>query len=548
MTGSFNDHPFESSGIPVFWLSIDPAEFDKVNESHDHSYRAHTGSVRITVPDGCTAGCGTGTPAEAQELELDYIRGRGNGTWYSDKRPYRLKLKKKADLLGMGENRHWVLLANSYDPSLLRNRLASYMGERLGLPFTSKCLPVDLVVNGQYRGSYLLSENVRLGKNRVDIDELTEKDTEDPELTGGYLLHIFLKASEPAENVFVSDRMVRFGTDSPKFGEGEAGLKQQKEYIDGYLQRTEDAVFSADFRDREGVSYTDLMDIASAAKYWWVQELSANPDGMRTSSTYLYKKRGGKLCWGPLWDFDIAFGSADEDPSGFGSCRMVWLDRLRACEPEYQRALTETWKVLDGILDNVLMDGGVLDTYAEQIRESWHRDRALMDSGQEEGSGPDGFDEQVGRLKAWLKERRDWIDSNVGRELFHVFDTVTLLADGGQQALPRCSAADGVILSRCRTPPSGRTQRSWDGRGMTAPCSAMKMKWKVIRCCMPYTSPWMRRSRRRISFSAPATCGLISGRDRTDAHTHWSRKTRWNARSSGHHQTLIRLRWTATAY
>ena len=77
--------------------------------------------------------------------------------------------------------------------------------------------------------------------------------------------------------------------------------------MESYLQQTEDAIYGEDFRNSEGTSVGDLMDLESAAKYWWVQEFTNNDDAFVTSSSYLYKERDGKLYWGPLWDFDKAF-------------------------------------------------------------------------------------------------------------------------------------------------------------------------------------------------------------------------------------------------
>jgi len=416
--------------IPVMYLTIDPAEFDKVNESPDHSYRAQTGSVMIRIPEGYTSDYSTDKLEDTQELELEYIRGRGHGTWSADKKPYRIKLKEKANLLGMGDNKHWVLLANRYDPSLLRNRLVSYIGTELGLAFTPKCLPVDLVVNGEYYGCYLLSEQVRIGKNRVDIDELTETDISDPELTGGYLLFMNPLWDEPLENVFITDRMVRFGSDSPQFTEDETGQEKQKSYITDYIQKTENAVFSQDFRDGSDTPYSDYMDITSAAKYWWIQEYSNNFDGMKTTSTYLYKERSGKLYWGPLWDFDLALGSGNDNIDGFSNCPMIWLDHLRAFEPGYQQMLKESWKELDLILERVLKKNGILDLFASQIQSSWEDDYERWNRAGEYDITPYGFDETVEKLRAWMSARRDWINDNIDQELFHVYNTVTLQADG----------------------------------------------------------------------------------------------------------------------
>ena len=420
--------------LPVVRLNIDPEEFARVNESEDHSYRAESGSVRILFPDGYTADHSEDTG----EMELDYIRGRGHGTWAADKKPYRIKLKDSADLNGMGKNKHWVLLANRYDPSLLRNCLVSFIGDEFGLPFTPECLPVDLVVNGEYYGSYLLCEQVRIGKNRVNIDELTEKDVTPPEITGGYLMYLNPLWDEPLENVFITDRLVRFGIDSPGFTPEDAGQPAQKEYITGFLQDTENAVFSVGLTDG-GRPYSEYMDIDSAARYWWVQEYSVNFDGMRTSSTYLYKERNGRLFWGPLWDFDLALGAGDGGTEGFEHCGMPWLDHMRAFDEGYRRTLAERWAELDGIIGRVLAEGGALDTFALEIRASWEADSLRWGPSDGDGAAP-GFDETVRELRNWMSARRNWISENIGKELTHVYDTVKLLSDGqaiGTVSVPR---------------------------------------------------------------------------------------------------------------
>ena len=136
------DLVWEDNGIPVLYLTIDPDEFSAVNESDDHSYQAKNGTIRIEVPAGYKAIGSEDALTSTEELELDYIRGRGHGTWAADKKPYKLKLKEKADLLGSGKNKNWVLLANRYDDSLLRNRMISYIGEHLGLSYTPQGQPV----------------------------------------------------------------------------------------------------------------------------------------------------------------------------------------------------------------------------------------------------------------------------------------------------------------------------------------------------------------------------------------------------------------------
>ena len=421
----------EGNGLPVLSIMIEPAEFAKVNESEDHSYRAKGGSISITVPADYKGDYSDEILNDSGELELDYIRGRGHGTWSADKKPYKFKLKDSYDLLGMGKDKNWVLLANRYDETLLRNRLGSYISERMGLAYTMKCLPVDLQINGEYRGSYLLSQEVEIDKTRVNIASLSEEDNQEPDLSGGYLICTWPQDDEPLQNLYYSDRVIIFGNEEPQFTEDEDGTPQQKAYIDAYIQKTEDAIFGENFCDENGVSYQEYMDITSAADYWWIQEYIKNYDGFSTSSTYLYKERAGKLYWGPLWDVDLSMGGGFDGAEGFNNCRMPWLDHLRDHDPEYQQLLKERWKALDAILDEILQDGGVLDQYTQEIENSWQADHERWPLIDEEGQEIEvSFQDSISSLKTWMRERQKWINDNIDTELTYVYNTVTFMADG----------------------------------------------------------------------------------------------------------------------
>lgn len=186
---------FVESTVPTIYFNIDESEgtIAEMNGSSDHSAECY-GNMTMTVPDNYTCEY-TGKKAKGGTYQLEYIRGRGNSTWGVDKKPYKIKLDKKADLLGMGKNKHWVLLANYYDNSLLRNKITYWLGSQLNMPFTPKSEPVDVVMNGEYYGSYFLCEHVRVGKTRVNIDDLEANEdamheTQEPFITGGYLLSL----------------------------------------------------------------------------------------------------------------------------------------------------------------------------------------------------------------------------------------------------------------------------------------------------------------------------------------------------------------------
>lgn len=424
-----------NNGIPVFNITIDETAagygtIEQMNSSPDHSAEC-TGTIKLDVPDGYKGDYSDVALNGTEDLELEYIRGRGHTTWMEDKKPYKLKLKKGADLLGMGSNKHWILLANAKDETLLRNRIVYYIARRMGLEYTPKMLPVDVVMNGEYIGSYYLAEQVRVGKTRVNIDELTDKDNSEPELTGGYLFSYSPYPEEPEANVLTTKKGLRFQGENPVFYSSDptdkTGTQEQKSYLTDYLQRIENAVYGKDFKDDNGVSVWDYMDMKSTVDYWWVQEFTKNVDSFRTDSTYLYKPRNDKLYWGPIWDFDLSLGKSVRDVDGFYmSNNMDWLNKLRAECPEYQAMLRQRWTEFDKIITDIVKEGGVLDQYASETKSSWEANKECWQLDNSLAS----FDFELDTLREWLIGRQTWINDNIDTMLNKVYGTVKFVADG----------------------------------------------------------------------------------------------------------------------
>lgn len=274
------------------------------------------------------------------EKDLEYIKGRGNATWTYDKRPYNIKFDKKTDLFGMGKAKKWTLLANYVDKTTLRNRAAYTLAEKMGIAFTSKHVSVDLYINNEYYGNYVLCESVEVGETRVDISDLegatedvnpdqdldefpyggdhtvnfyalkpgTQKWFEIPEnpenITGGYLLEYELPdryISEPSG--FVTDRNQTIVIKSPEYA-SEAQVK----YISSLYQKFEDAVYSDTGYNSEGKHFSEYIDVESFINVYIFQEFAKNLDAAVTSF-YIYKDADSdKFVAGPVWDFDRAFG------------------------------------------------------------------------------------------------------------------------------------------------------------------------------------------------------------------------------------------------
>ncbi|MBR2546591.1 MAG: CotH kinase family protein [Eubacterium sp.] len=497
---------FCESSVPVMYFNLDESDgsIDAMNASDDHSAECY-GSVTLQVPEGYKSEFSDKVQTTSENMELEYIRGRGNSTWDMDKKPYKVKFDKKQNLLGMGKNKHWVLLANRYDNSLLRNRVTYWIVRYLGVEFAIKCTPVDVVMNGRYFGSYLLSEQVRVGENRVEIDELDDsvKDPDSLEISGGYLLNLS-GYDEDDESSFTTENGGFFSIENPDLREyrSEDARKAQFRYIAQYTQSVEDAIFGNDCKDKYGRHYSTLLDEDSAVDYWWIQEFSINGDAYSGGSNYLYKKRDvkntdgsvqpEKLYWGPLWDFDyVAWGNPNSDPDkyeDFNNTNHEWMTRLRSND-EFCRRLKARWSEpagdaenrysthLSDAIEEVVKEGGVIDQYYDQIRVSEYYDNVKWgfynsggggysygdedepeDEPDDEQIDPDQtFESEVEQLRNWIKLRASWVGDNIqeigvpsykirflikGKEL----ESRTYTEDSEFGELPKAPARDGYTF------------------------------------------------------------------------------------------------------
>ena len=447
-----NDLPVPENGIPVVLIRIDETKENPtiadMNESPKHKTRC-AGTVQIITPEGFTSEYGGTAPQE--ELPLDYIRGRGNSTWMSSKKPYKIKFSKetgKQDLFGMGKSREWALMANAGDVTLMRNYITSWLGARVGLDYTPQMVPVEVYMEGtdtprEYLGSYCLSELVQVEESRVDIDEPDEEEAED--ITGGYLMSFHngpQKDDDPESTVIRTSAGIELVNEEPYYddteGELTAGQVAQREYIAGYIQDLEDLIMTPEeeFTEETHDRIADMMDLESTADYWLIQEFSENGDAYATSSTYLYKEKDGKLYWGPLWDFDMAWFSIEgyESPEkgdypGFNHAAMIWIDELRQKDPEFIHIIQERWKEMKHALEE--LSGEKIDAYKELVSASQQADYDKWSQPESEYADvqtADDYDAVVEDLKQYIIDRCAWIDAHM-ESVGILYYTVTFMAE-----------------------------------------------------------------------------------------------------------------------
>lgn len=338
-----------------------------------------------------------GAPTDAYTGATE-IKGRGNSTWNQPKKPYRVKLSKAAALLGLPSSKHWVLLANFLDKSAVRNAVAFEFGTKTSLAWTPKSRFVELVLNGKYVGLYQLVEQVRVDKNRINIDALAATDIVGDALTGGYHIERDARWSAAEEAGFVSAKGQPFALKDP-----EAPAPEQASYIKGYVDQTEASIFGSTFKDPV-TGYASKIDVPSFIDWFLVHEFLRVNDAWY-SSTNMFKPRLGKLHMGPLWDFDYSMGSPSPSysmpPTGaWVPTRSTWFKRLLE-DPAFKAAVGARWKELRPAateLPAYLESQRVLTaTAAANDLKVWGGKVAQVD--------------EANRIKNFLQTRAAWMDT-----------------------------------------------------------------------------------------------------------------------------------------
>lgn len=318
--------PIKKTDLPTITINTDDAQEITSREVYVE------GEYKIADLDG--------TILHEGDLE---IKGRGNTTWGMPKKPYKLKLSDSEALMGMPGNKHWVLLANYADKTLMRNDVAFALGRMLEMEYTPRSVFVDLYLNGAYQGVYQLTEHIRIGKDRVNIPELKEKDTQPDKITGGYLIEVDRRRGEDFCFDSGKTNMV-FCLSNPETLLA-PGWDLQKAYIVDYINQTDEAIFGDQFKDPDA-GYAAYIDVDSAIQYYLINELFKNVDA-RGTSFFMFKKRGGKLTFGPIWDFDLAVGNVDYtdagDPEGWRIRYAPWYERMFA-DPAFELKVKMAWK------------------------------------------------------------------------------------------------------------------------------------------------------------------------------------------------------------
>lgn len=439
----------KTGGLPSLYISTQSGSVRKLHESKTYSEPA---TLLMLDADGNVF----------YEGDLSAIRIRGNSTTKYAKKPYQIKLKEGFPLLGTSKDKTYILLANTLDRSQIRNTLALAMARYSGAyAFVPAAQSVDLYLNNDYKGTYLLTEKVEIDKDRLnitnlekatkqlnpnlDFDVLRVKGTkeynaksqklyykafdlpsEPEDYTGGFLLQTNLSIRYATElSGFVTKRGLTFTMQEPKY----TTLTQMK-YLSSLFQQIENALYSENGVDAaSGKHYTQLIDLHSFVNKYVMAEVLDDFDGQRC---YFHKDSDAvdpKVYVGPVWDQDNILGASTKqsDPTAIrlASDRSgyYWFTRA-AKQKDFAAAARKTYRqvyrpAIQILLGNETDPTGTLlsiDQYAFQVRASANADLLRWPNSVRNAypnfnakTGND-FSAQVEYLKRYLTQRLPALD------------------------------------------------------------------------------------------------------------------------------------------
>ena len=388
---------FTDTNVPVLYISTN-------NRPITSKTTYVTGSLKIKKNI-------TGDSLYSGEIE---IRGRGNSTWNFPKKPYKIKLGKKAGLLGMNESKQWVLLANYADKTLIRNELGFELSRRFGLAYTSAGRFVEVVLNNVYLGNYELVEQIDVGKNKVNI---TEQSVPSTNITGGYMVELDGFANTEPVN-FTTPRNMPISVHYP---DDDDIVEAQREYIKNYLVDFENRLFFNDFDD--STSYKKVFDVDSYVNYYLVNEIMGNSDIFWSTNMYKNQKNAF-LFTGPVWDFDIAANNDQRLGNAVNKLMLTaahnpkqWINRLMQ-DKFFRSKVRKRWNEMYGKVSLGIFIDELVKKLAISQKKNFAQWPILNEKVHLNFQVAGSYEGEVNYLKNYLSNRILWLNTQFNGSLF----------------------------------------------------------------------------------------------------------------------------------
>lgn len=329
---------------------------------------------------------------ESKVMQLT-IRGRGNTSWETmPKRSYKIEFLEKQEILGMHEDKDWALVGNYADKTLMKNYLMYDLAARLGVRYAPQCRFVELYLNRNYLGVYLIAETIKVAEYRVNI----------PKTSNSYLVEITTPPDSLNKTLVVHH---------PK-DISEKSWNDLTEHVDQFEK------FLDTLRMYETSDLHEWLDIEECTKHYWVQEFSKNPDAMGIASLFFTWVKGSQIRMGPVWDFDLSCGGHTVDSvvltnkwyirQGYWHSYIFRDSAASISRVRFWRGNKEKFTAAIDTVDSLYAR---LQPAAKNNYKKWNTLRST--EYRYHRHAYDSYEEAVEDLKMWLRERYEWIDEEM---------------------------------------------------------------------------------------------------------------------------------------
>ena len=390
-----------SGTLPVLYIQTE-------NNAKIESKEVYVNATYYLVANNVEGVQNIGSSSEPLNME---IRGRGNYSWTGfDKKPYRIKLVDKQPLLGMNKSKHFALLAHADDSNdrkgYMRNAVGFELSKLIGITYTPNAKPLEVVLNGDYIGLYFLTETIRVDKDRVNIVEQEDKETNSENITGGWLVEIDNYDTDPHITIKEGGKTtmwITYKTPEVLSYQQEQYLTQQMLLIDGLV-----------YGDKNSSELWNYLDMDALAKFYIVQELTDNYESFH-GSCYMHKEMGADKKWhfGPVWDFGSSF---NREKSQYMYQGDVWHNHWipEICKfPAFMNHVKEIWnEFYKGNYNDIY---NFIDTHKSQITQAAANDKqrwSQYHGSQTVATYIDRTTEVLRKNAKWLNDQ--WKDNDNG--------------------------------------------------------------------------------------------------------------------------------------
>tara|TARA_R110000868_G_scaffold37111_2_gene131301 strand:+ start:8824 stop:10176 length:1353 start_codon:yes stop_codon:yes gene_type:complete len=370
------------------------------------------------------------------------IEIRGSSSQQFPKKSYSIETRndENADLdvslLGLPEEEDWILHGPFSDKTLIRNKFMYDLSRSIG-NYASRTVFVELSINEENKGLYILMEKLKRDKNRIDINKLNPGENTGEDVTGGYILKIDRAVENNPDASFKSSYPPPFATRGQQvhfvFEEPspEEITTEQRDYISDYVASFEDALHSENFKDPVS-GYLSYIDISSFIDFFIFNELANNVDSYRLSS-YMTKDKNEKLKMGPIWDFNYALGNVDfcnagstdiwaytfnERCGNHNQQVPFWWSRFME-DPIFVHKIKERWSELRSTSFSESNFNEMIDNYTALLNTTKGEQRnfevwdILGTDIHPNNFVGETHSEEIEYLKSWLASRLNWLDGSI---------------------------------------------------------------------------------------------------------------------------------------